>query len=888
MIMNLNLRLAVIMCIATVSVFSSGAVRMKSLINDGWLFSSMAHPQPVQVHLPHSWNVDAYSVKDYYRGKGHYSRSLRLPEYFLPGRLFLKFDGVASSATVSIDGKEIGTVVGAYSSHTFDITPFVSPGKDHSLSVIADNSRKDIPPYSADFTFMGGLYRDVWLISVPDVHLDIVNGNEEGFSVLTKVLADGSWSVEVAGSVVNHSDSKEDVVVRMTVADVEGHTVASATGNLSVPSAQSKSFCFNTPPVKDISLWTPEHPALYKVSVEVLKSDEVIDSGACTTAFRTFGFDDDGRFLLNGSPYKLRGICRHQDRRPMGIALLDEQHRQDMRIAKDMGANFVRISHYPQDDAVLEMCDRLGLIVWEEIPVIDFVPDTPGFDDNCERMLRDMIRRHRNHPSIAMWGYMNEILLRVPSDGREETLARTRALADRLETVVREEDPDRLSTMAFHGSDVYHDADMAEITDVKGWNLYQGWYGGHLGEFEEFLSRQHREHPGHKIIVSEYGAGSDLRLHSFDPQPFDFSMEYQQKFLEHYLPIIEDSAFVAGASHWNLIDFSSANRQESMPHINNKGILTNDRRKKDIFYYFSSMWHDIENDTIVHIAVEDWKERTDILSEDGDAVHPVKIYTNLPSISLSLNGIHLGVNEASNRTIVFNAPLKEGKNSFVASDPDSGKVYDTAEVFLEGIPVYDARLMLGSKELGVNVGSNCWFHSDDTGFSWLPDREYKVGEGFGYIGGRKESTTSEILLTSDDPMLQSCRKDLSEYRFDVQPGEYEVELLFAELATPNENSAYLLGVDNGVGDSEWTNMDIVINGVTVEEAFSPGVFPSGRDSQLVLPCVSEEYNSVGCPPEGKFLVRRRYNVSAPDGVVRIGFDRAKGSTHLSAVKIRSL
>ena len=861
---ELKRRLLFLVASALLSV-SIHSERRMTQINDGWNFRTPEVEAAIPVHLPHSWNSDAYRTKDYYRGKGIYTRTLTLPESFRGKRVYLKLDGVANRGDISVDGVEVGRSVGAYSSHTFDITPFVEIGKKHRLEVEADNSGKDIPPYSADFTFMGGLYRDAWLIAIEDIHLDVAGGPEEGFAVRAMPAGGGKWRVEAAGSVVNESSSKEAVEVRMSLFDSAGKQVASASERLRIPKEGVASFGLKTPDLKGVALWSPEDPALYKVKVDVLKGDEVIDSGSCHTAFRTFGFDSEGRFLLNGEPYKLRGMCRHQDRSPMGIALLDEQHREDMMLAKEMGANFVRISHYPQDDAVLEMCDRLGLIAWEEIPVIDFVPDTPGFDDNCESMLRDMIRRHRNHPSIAMWGYMNEILLRVPKEGRAATLDRTRSLAHRLESVAREEDPDRMTTMAFHGSDTYHEAGLGEITDVKGWNLYQGWYGGKLEGFEEYLSRQHREHPGHRLIVSEYGAGSDLRIHSFSPGPFDFSMEYQQEYLEHYLPVIEDSTFVAGASHWNLIDFSSANRAESMPHINNKGILTNDRKKKDVFYYYSAMWHDPARDTIVHIAADDWRVRTDVLNEDGKAHHPVKIYTNLPSIALSVNGEMQELKSIDNRTATFDAALSDGRNILLAVDPASGAVLDVAEIHLQGIPVADGRLCLADRELGVNVGSSCWFRSDDTDFTWIPDREYAEGALFGHSGGRKETTTSEIQLTSDDPLLQSCRKGLSEYRFDVVPGDYEVELLFAELASPSEKSAYLLGYDNGEGNSEWTNMDIVINGETVEKEFSPGL---GSD--------------------GKALVRRRYRTSAPDAKVEIMFDRAKGTTHLSAVKIRKL
>lgn len=277
------------------------------------------------------------------------------------------------------------------------------------------------------------------------------------------------------------------------------------------------------------------------------------------------------------------------------------------------------------------------------------------------------------------------------------------------------------------------------------------------------------------------------------------------------------------------------------------------------------MWHELEKDTVVHIAVDDWKDRTDLVSKDYKVSHPIKIYTNLPKITLSVNDVPLEVKSVENRTAVFEAILSVGKNTLVASDPLSGKVLDVAEINIVGIPIINGKLMLIDNELGVNIGSSCWFRSDNTGLSWLPDREYSEGSGFGYIDGKRETTTSDIQLTSDDPLLQSCLRGLSEYRFDLEPGDYEVELLFAELAAPIEKSAYLLGVDMGEGDSEWTNMDIIINDVVVEKGFSPG------------------YES-----EGKTLVRRRYRTSAPDSTVRILFKRNRGATHLSAVKIRKL
>ena len=782
--------------------------------------------------------------------------------------LFLKLDGAASKSTIYVDGNKVGSHAGAYSPHIADITRYVEPGGTHTVCVEVDNSDADVPPYSADFTFMGGLYRDVWLLALPQVHLGIADVPDCGFKVAAIPVRNGLWHVVVSGTLVNSSQRAASSRIRFVLLDPNGRKVAEADRTIRLKAGVAEPFDISIDDICTPALWCPESPELYKIVMSLEVDGVAVDNAECYTAFRTFGFDDDGCFLLNGSPLKLRGMCRHQDQRPMGIALDDDQHRRDMRMAKDLGANFIRISHYPQDDAVLEMCDRLGLIVWEEIPVIDYVPDSEAFADNCEQMLRDMIRNHYNHPSIAMWGYMNEILLRLPAAGRDATVGRTVALARRLEDVLHSEDSTRLSTMAFHGSDVYHDAALTDITEVQGWNLYQGWYGGQLSEFEQFLSRQHREHPSHRLIVSEYGAGSDLRLHSLQPEAFDFSVEYQQQYLEHYLPVIEDSIFIAGASHWNLIDFSSANRAESMPHINNKGILTNDRVPKDVYYYYKAKWHDSDSVCVAHIATRDWPVRTDLMFDNAPVIRPIKVYTNLDSVSLTVNGIRLPTAAVSNCVGVFDAPLRPGDNIItLSSSCDAGSVLDAAVVKLDAIAVHGGIIDLSTGSLAVNVGSGCYYRSDDTGLTWLPDCEYAQGIGYGHIGGRQVSTQDEIALTTDQPLLQRSLAGHGAYRFDVPDGRYEVELLFADPSSPSAQSAYMLGRNAGTSDAGVPDMDIFVNGKRVERHFVPGAVAGV-----------------------KTMVKRRYDAEATGSAgVCITFKSAPGATTtLSAIKIRKL
>lgn len=856
----------VVMCFARLS----GEARNDVTINDGWTFSYGSDSVSSAVHLPHCWNTDAYSTRAYCRGVGRYARKLEIPATMSGRRIYLKLDGAAAKSQIRIDGRVAGSHVGAYSPHVADITPYVSPGSTHMLEVTVDNSDRDVPPYSADFTFMGGLYRDVHMIDCAPLHLDFSSGPAAGFRVNTSVMDGGECRAEIRGRVANTTGERVKATVEAAIFAQDGSMVAADSRRVSFRKGETSSqFAISFDRLSGIKLWEPDSANLYTVKVTLRAGDSVADTSTETIGFRTFAFDADGRFLLNGRPYKLRGMCRHQDQAPMGIALVDEQHRRDMRLIKDMGANFVRISHYPQDDAILEMCDRLGLIVWEEIPVIDYVPESARFADNCETMLREMIASHYNHPSVAMWGYMNEILLRMPRENQEETKARTVALAHRLENVLAEEDSTRMSAMAFHGSDIYHSARLGEITDVKGWNLYQGWYGGRFRDFESFLSRQHREHPHHRLIVSEYGAGSDLRIHSLEPEAFDFSMEYQQDYLEHYVPVIEDSTFVAGASHWNFIDFSSANRAESMPHINNKGLVTNTRRKKDVYYYYSARWHDAPGSpTVAHIATRDWTDRTEIVGPEGSVTRPVKVYTNLPVVVMKVNGVTLDAVAAENCTAVFDVQFVPGVNVIeLASAESPERTLDAVTVNLNAIRSERGVIDPETSDFAINVGSNCYYRSDDTGLTWLPDRPYTPGGLYGHIGGKRTVSQDEIACTSDGPLLQRGLTDVESYRVDVVPGRYEVELSFADLSSPSALSAYMLGRNAGTGSDRPACMDVSICGTQVERAFAPA--------------------KVGGV---KSRVTRRYITTVEPGCPLIVDMKPaeRGSTLISALKIRKL
>ncbi|HEY9448097.1 MAG TPA: glycoside hydrolase family 2 TIM barrel-domain containing protein, partial [Gemmatimonadaceae bacterium] len=299
-------------------------------------------------------------------------------------------------------------------------------------------------------------------------------------------------------------------------------------------------------------------------------------------------------FFLNGEKLTLRGTNRHQDFEGKGSALSNAQHLRDMRLIKEMGANFVRLAHYPQDPAVLEAADRLGLLVWEEIPVVNYITASPDFTANATAMLRDMIRQHYDHPSVILWGIMNEPLLfggkgsRVRVHTDSAYVRAVRALAETLNAVAHAEDSTRLTVMAIHESEDYDRWGLAGVTDVLGVNLYKGWYSGEFADFGALLDERHRAYPKQVVLVSEYGAGSDQRLNSLEPERFDFTGNWARLFHESHIRQIAERPWLAGTAIWNEFDFSQPNKGYSIPNRNQKGMLTWDRRPKDVYYLYAA------------------------------------------------------------------------------------------------------------------------------------------------------------------------------------------------------------------------------------------------------------------------------------------------------------
>lgn len=837
-------------------VTSLQAQREMKTINDNWEFRKSIDESWESVNLPHTFNIDAYQQRNYYQGKGFYRRTLVLPEIVAERRYYMKIDAASKAANIRVNGKEVGSHVGGYTACIVDITEYIR--KENLIEITVDNGRKDITPISADFTFWGGIYRDVWLISTPKQHFNMSNMGSDGIFISTPVVNEKRGVLKVKCEVTNDSHESSILEVRSAIYSPQGKLLQTIKQKQKLKSGETYIFENTSGAIESPDLWSPETPSLYLVKTTLVdpKSGKLLDEKNHKVGFRWFTFDGSKGFFLNGKSYKLRGLNRHQDQAPAGVALDDEAHRRDIFLMKELGCNFIRISHFPQDDAILEMCDELGLLAWEEIPIINIVPNTPGYDDNCEYNLREMIRQHYNHSSVITWGYMNEILLTAPSIGKPEWLAckeRTVNLAQRLEAVLKEEDPGRASVMAFNMTNLYNEIGL-NLVDVVGWNLYHGWYVDKLKDFNAWCEDQHRRYPDQPMIISEWGAGSDKRLHSTQGRAFDFSIEYQQTYIEHYLPFIENTEWISGCAYWNFIDFNVAARQESMPRVNNKGLAYDNRIWKDVAYYFKAMWR--KDIPVIRIASRDWEMRTGEINKPQS----IKIYSNMPEVELFINGQSIGCQKIANCHTVFNVILPEGISVLMAQGIKNGKtVQDAMTIQFKSLPN-----IAEGDELAINVGSNCYFTSDISNLTWLPDQPYTAG-GWGYIGGKAHSTTSEIYNTLDGPIYQTWREGNWSYKIDAPIGEYEIELLIADVTKPAAQLTNLLNKNKEEKHSGETRFHISICGKQVETNFSP--IDGGKH---------------------RTAFKRRYIIRNEHDHIVISAGAVKGEPFLAGIKVRKL
>lgn len=764
--------------------------RVRTSINEGWRFAPGDHAEAADsgfddarwqaVDLPHTWNAgDAFDKrKPYRRGAGWYRRPLDL-SHVAPGqRVFLYFEGANQVADVYLNGQHVGRHVGGYTAFAFDVSAQVRRDGPNVLAVRVDNSHHpDIPPLDADYTFHGGLYRDAWLLVTDPVHLDVLDHASPGVYVDTPETNERQARVRVRATVANDGAEAREVELRHRILDPTGVVVGTQESRRRVAAGERARFETASDTIASPKLWSPEHPTLYGVQTEVRVDGRVADALSTAFGIRWFEADPQRGFFLNGRSHPLYGTNRHQDMAGKGSALSDDDHRRDLRLVKDTGFDFLRLAHYPQDPAVLDEADRIGLALWEEIPVVNLVTPSPAFADNAERMLVEMIRQHYNHPSVFMWGYMNEVMQFAPEPKPAGYDAWLLALARRLEARARSEDPYRLTATALSLREIDNGSGYQDVAQVLGFNLYFGWYDQTVEALGPFLDDFHARHPDRPLFLSEYGAGSDARIHARAPKAFDFSTEWQQRFHEGSFAQVLARPYLVGSAVWNQFDFGSAGRQDSIFGINQKGLYRHDREPKDVAHHYRAKLLDTP---VLHIAARDHALRAG--SRRGDAVQEVVVYSNLDEVALSHDGQAVARGRPANGSVRFEMRLRDGDNRLQAQGLRNGEVVarDAFVVrYVDRSPLF-ARPDSSVDEIAINVGGS-YSVVDAAGTVWEAGRAHEPGNwGHESEGGRVVLTHHRIFGTEDDPLWQDTRAGIAGYRLDVPDGDYRLELGFVE------------------------------------------------------------------------------------------------------------
>lgn len=576
--------------------------------------------EALAVNLPHTWNAEdgQDGGNDYRRGASWYVK--RIPAVALPqgGRAYLQFDGAAMVADVYVNDVSLAHHEGGYSSFRVDITD-VLRAQGNDIAVRVDNAENDhVYPQTADFTFYGGLYRPVSLIVVPEGHIRLDYWGSNGLTVTPRVVASGITAGQQGRTAqtditVETWVSESVKAVKFTICDGEGGEIRSASAPVAGGHASE---VFH---VDSARLWDGvKNPYLYTATVQ---TGDGSDAVSVRFGVRDYAMDPQRGFMLNGRPYPLRGVSRHQDRRGAGNALVASMQADDMKHILEIGANAVRLAHYQHSQDFYDLCDESGIVVWAEIPYI--TKHMPRGRANTLTQMRELIVQNHHHPSIVCWGLSNEITAASPIN--DELLANHRD----LNALAHDLDPTRVTTMA-NVFMLEKDSPILDIPDVNGYNLYFGWYIGELADNDAFLDDFHRSYPGKALGLSEYGADANTALHSSTPHRGDYSEEYQCVYHEHMLHMIEQRPWLWSTFLWNMFDFAADGRDEGGAHgINQKGLVSFDRSiNKDAFYVYKAYWSD---QPFVHVCGRRYPDRT-------EAVTKVKVYANTPSVALYVDG----------------------------------------------------------------------------------------------------------------------------------------------------------------------------------------------------------------------------------------------------------
>ncbi|SPE40346.1 Glycoside hydrolase family 2 protein [Candidatus Sulfopaludibacter sp. SbA3] len=603
------------------------------------------------VSVPHTWNADA-----------NHRRQIDAPAAWKGKRVFIRFEAASLVAKAWLNGKLLGEHKGGFQAFCFELTPYLQTGRN-SLAVRVDNSRReDVIPLGGDFTIFGGLYRPVSLLITSTLNISPLDHGSWGMFVRQQNVSEDRADVEVTTEISNGSPAPRSVWVQLTLLDDRGQRVATARQLALIPRSAAKSVAQKITIARP-HLWNGvADPYLYTARVELSQAGPILDALDQTVGLRYFRFDAAGGFLLNGKPRQIHGVCRHQDWDGTGWAITEKQQDLDMQIMREMGVDGIRLAHYQHDDYFYRLCDRYGMIVWTELPMVNDVRGGTPFLENAREQLTELIRQNRNHASVMMWSLYNEI----GPGNRDDPVP----IVESLKQLAKLEDPSRPTTGALSIDGIEKLPGVGPLSDVVALNVYPGWYIQTPQAMGAILDRWNEYYGSRGIILSEYGAGASVKQHQQDftgrtgRAPNDWHPEeYQALVHEANYAAVKARPFVPAAFLWCMFDFASAGRHEGdTPGINDKGLVTRDRKvKKDAFYFYKANW---TAEPMVYIA-----SRRDTNRTGGET--PVKVYSNCARVTLKVNG-KVYEEAAGDGLHVFSwqaVPLAEGENKIEVEAP---------------------------------------------------------------------------------------------------------------------------------------------------------------------------------------------------------------------------
>ncbi len=613
-------------------------------INEKWAFFKNSNLIPTAlsedvevINLPHTWNATdgQDGGNDYFRGDCVYAKIINKKELPVADEYYLEICGANSSADVFVDGEKLAHHDGGYSTWRVNVTKAL---KDSSIvSILVNNAPNDfVYPQMADFTFYGGLYRNVNLIAVSSTHFDLDYYGAPGIMV-TPEIKENDAKIKVETFVKNLSG----YAIRYTLFDGEGKAIDTLTANDTKCEFE----------IKNVRLWNGRiDPYMYSLSAEILDGENVLDNVTAPFGCRTFEIDPENGFILNGKEYPLRGVSRHQDRLGIGNALLPCHHEEDIELIKEVGATTIRLAHYQHDQYFYDLCDKNGLVIWAEIPYIS--KHLPNGRENTISQMKELITQNYNHPSIVVWGLSNEISM----NGSDADLIDNHKV---LNDMVHQMDKTRLTTIAAVSMAKIDDP-YIHISDVVSYNHYFGWYGGDTSMNGPWFDKFHATYPKTPIGVSEYGCEA-LNWHTSNPTQGDYTEEYQSYYHEELIKQLFTRKYLWATHVWNMFDCGADARAEGGENgQNHKGLVTMDRKyKKDAFYAYKA-W--LSDEPFVHLCSKRYVDRVEDVTK-------VTVYSNQPEVELLANGVSVGKKTAEDHFFYFEVENK-GETKLVAKAGD--------------------------------------------------------------------------------------------------------------------------------------------------------------------------------------------------------------------------